>query len=292
MRARPSVCEMLNYPAAARLLIINADDFGLCHAENEGTVRSITEGLASSCSLMVPVPWSLHGIHLLKEHQFPFAVHLTLVSEYNHYRWGPVAPFDKVPSLLDESGYFPLDSCFAEQVLQADLGDVETEFRAQIEAVLSSGLKPTHLDSHYHTHELGEDIFDTTVGLALEYGLALRVSGKTAMENLQRRGYPTNDHAVLDSGGIRPKDKARVLAKRLRELPCGLSEWAVHPGIATEELKAVMADPNTENTGTSGGRQTDLDFLISKEARAIVEEEGIEILSYESLQRLWQVKQD
>jgi predicted glycoside hydrolase/deacetylase ChbG (UPF0249 family) len=54
--------SLLGYPADARLLIINADDFGMCHAVNEASLRALKEGLASSCSLMTPCPWALHAL--------------------------------------------------------------------------------------------------------------------------------------------------------------------------------------------------------------------------------------
>ena len=232
-----STCEKIGYAPDARLLIVNCDDFGLCQSQNEGTVRAIVEGIASSCSLMLPAPWSQHAINLLQEHGFPFAVHLTLVSEYRHLRWGPVAAASKVSSLLDEAGFFPLDYEFKARLPLADLTHVEMEFRAQIEAVLAAELAPTHLDSHYHTHELTEALFDVASKLAIEYGLPLRLSARWAIDKLQKVGYPTNDHAVLDSGMLRPEEKADVLRWQLRELPTGLSEWAMHPGPATEELK-------------------------------------------------------
>ena len=290
MSGSQGVCELLGYPPDARLLIVNADDFGMCHAQNEGGIRAITGGLASSCSLMVPPPWSQHASHLLRENpEIPFGVHLTAVSEYAYYRWGPVSTRDRVPSLLDESGYFPLDSRFKEVVGRSDSAELELEFRAQIEAVLAAGLRPTHLDSHYHTHELRPDIRRMTVGLALEYGMALRLgywveAGATSVE-----GYPTVDHPILDSGRIRPEEKAAVLSRRLRELPAGLTEWALHPGVATEELRAIMSGPGVQGaTGTPEGRQSDLDFITSAEAAAIVKGEGIEIISYQPLQRAWQ----
>ena len=99
--------KLLGYPADARLLIINADDFGMCHATNAAIFRSITEGVVCSTTLMVPCPWALHAMHLLVAHpEIPFGVHLTVLSDGAEYRWGPLTPRDKVPSLLDETGYF------------------------------------------------------------------------------------------------------------------------------------------------------------------------------------------
>ena len=70
--------ELLGFPADARLLIVNADDFGMCHGQNLGAIRSITEGIVSSCSLMASTPWCLHAAAFLRAHpEVPFAVHLT-----------------------------------------------------------------------------------------------------------------------------------------------------------------------------------------------------------------------
>jgi hypothetical protein len=102
-----STNELLGYSADARLLIINADDFGMCHTVNEATIQTFRNGAVTSCTLMVPCPWSLHGIRLLKENpDIPFGVHLTVVSEHPNYRWGPVAQQQEVPSLMDEKGCF------------------------------------------------------------------------------------------------------------------------------------------------------------------------------------------
>ena len=289
MARSAGACELLGYPPDARLLIINADDFGLCHAQNLGTIRSIERGLVSSCSLMVPAPWSLHAIHFLQQNpETAFGVHLTAVSEYAHYRWKPLLPAGQVPSLVDAWGYFPSDDCISDLLSTARLSELESEFRAQIEAVFAVGLQPTHLDSHYHLHECRQDIFDLAVDLGLEYGLALRVGSPAYIDRLRSLGYPTNDHMVLDSGRIEPQDKAANLGRRLRELSPGLSEWALHPGIATEELRAVMSSPRVEGvSGTPQGRQSDYDSITSSAAAEIVLKEGIRILNDRALQRRW-----
>nr|MBA2277842.1 ChbG/HpnK family deacetylase [Chloroflexia bacterium] len=49
--------SLLGYPDDARLLIINADDFGMCHATIDATLRAFREGVVSSTTLMAPCPW-------------------------------------------------------------------------------------------------------------------------------------------------------------------------------------------------------------------------------------------
>src|SRR5258708_38752814 len=89
--------SLLGYPDDARLLIINADDFGRSHASNEATLRTLKEGVVSSTSLMVPCPWALHAMHLLRDHPaISFGVHLTVICDVVQYRWGPLTSRDKV----------------------------------------------------------------------------------------------------------------------------------------------------------------------------------------------------
>ncbi len=290
MAGVPRANVLLGYLADARLLIVNADDFGMCHGQNLGAIRSITDGLVSSCSLMAPTPWCLHAAEFLRRHpDVSFAVHLTIVSEYRHYRWGPLAPPAEVPTLLDEAGNFFGDDRFDHMLTTADIGELETEFRAQIEAVKALGLEPTHLDTHYGPHEFRDDIFNLVFRLAREYGLAMRAGSPHLVRKLLEQGLPAAEHGVLDSGRIPAEEKAEVLASKLRELPAGLSEWALHPGIATDELQAVMADPRVPGvTGTPEGRQSDFDVAVSEEMARIVNEEGIQIIGYRELQQVWQ----
>ncbi|MCA9975036.1 MAG: ChbG/HpnK family deacetylase, partial [Anaerolineales bacterium] len=83
--------RLLGFPDDARLLIINADDFGMCHAVNEAIIGTLKEGIVRSTTLMVPCPWALHAMHFLADHpEIPFGVHLTVISDWVDYRWGPV----------------------------------------------------------------------------------------------------------------------------------------------------------------------------------------------------------
>lgn len=281
MQSNNQTNQLLGYPPDARLLILNTDDFGMCHSINETVIQAVRQGAASSCTLMVPCPWGLHGMHLLRENpDIPFGVHLTAVSEAVYYRWGPLTSKEKVPSLVDEAGYFYSEARIPEFLAQVNLAELEVEFRAQIEAVLAGGLNPTHVDSHCGIHTRREDIFDMTVGLAGEYGLAIRVSEPPLIEKIKRQGLPSPDYDILDSYRVETQAKPAYYFEGLRSLPAGLTEWAVHPSLATGELKAI---------GNSWPvRQADFEFLMSPETKAIIEQEGIIVLNYKPLQELWQ----
>jgi predicted glycoside hydrolase/deacetylase ChbG (UPF0249 family) len=274
--------QRLGYPADARLLIINADDFGLCHAINAAIVRSLVEGIVCSTSVMVPCPWALHALHLLGDHPaIPFGVHLTVVCEPAHHRWGPLTCREKVPSLVDETGYFYSFERIPELLAQLKLDELEVEFRAQIETVLAANLTPTHLDWHCLRGGGGAAIVNLMFRLARDYGLAMRGVDLPWIEKMQRQGLPTADHVFLDSYQLDVVDKPAQYARLLRNLPIGLSEWAVHPGFDDAEVRAIGSLGPRE-------RQTDVDFLISAEARALIQQEGITLLSYKPLQAVWQ----
>jgi hypothetical protein len=273
--------RLLGYPADARLLLINADDLGMCHAVNDAIMRSLRDGVVTSCSIMAPCAWALHALTWLQSApEVPVGVHLTAVSEQPTYRWGPIISRTDVPSLVDDAGYFYPESRITAFLARVDVAELEREFRAQIERVVGAGVQPTHLDSHCGIHIRRDDIFAMTLGLAQEYGVALRVYDQPFITQLQHQGYLTNDHPLLDSYNLATNDKAARYAHMLRTLPVGLSEWAVHPGVDTAELRAIMPD-------WWPVRQTDYDFVMSAAAREIVQEEGIILVDYTTVQAWW-----
>jgi predicted glycoside hydrolase/deacetylase ChbG (UPF0249 family) len=277
-----STNQLLGYPDEARLLIVNADDFGMCHAVNEAVMQGMLDGIIRSTTLMTPCPWAPHALRLLREHpELPFGVHLTLVCDNNdNYRWGPLASRDTVSSLVDETGAFYSYDRIPELLAGARIDEVEREFRAQIELVLTAGLKPTHIDWHCLADGRREDIYELTVTLAREHGLALRVHDRSHAERCHRVGLPANDHGVLDSYHLATSGKADRYAQLLRELPAGLSEWAVHPSTGDAEAQAIEPDGWQI-------RRADLDFVLSTEARQLIEDEGITLLDYRALQTIW-----
>lgn len=282
MSGKSQTNRLLGYPESARLLIINADDFGMCHAVNEAVIRAFPAGVLRSATLMVPCPWALQAMRFLAAHpEIAFGVELTVISEWVDYRWGPLTSREKVPSLIREDGSFYNFDQMRHFLAQVDLGELKMEFRAQIDAVLAAGLSPTHLNWHCLRLDGWDAVSEVILGLAGEYGLALRVIVPSQISRVQSLGLPTNDSGFLDSYQVDPVTKAAHYAKLLRNLPTGLTEWAIHPGLDYPELLAI------EKTDGNHIRQTDFDFLISREAKDVIENEGIILLDYRALQKVW-----
>ncbi len=126
------------------MLIVNNDDFGMYNGINVAVVRSIEDGIASSCILMAPCPAAPQAMRLLRDRpEIPFGGHLTLFCDTTNRRWGPLTAREKVPSLLAERGELFAPDQVPELLAQARLDEVEVEFRAQIAAVVDAGLAPT-----------------------------------------------------------------------------------------------------------------------------------------------------
>ncbi len=101
-----TVAERLGYPPDAKLLIVHADDFAVAHSVDAASFDALDKNAVSSASVMVPRPWLNEVAGCAKDHaSADLGLHLTLTSEWKTYRWGPVDSKDKVPSLLDSSGF-------------------------------------------------------------------------------------------------------------------------------------------------------------------------------------------
>jgi chitin disaccharide deacetylase len=124
-------------------LLVTADDFGMCHAVNAGTVRAMRQGIARSSNFLVPCPWFSEALSLAREHALPIGVHLCVTCEWDHLRWGPLT---RAPGLVDELGFF--QPRFEPLLARAKDEEIIAEYAAQIARARSLGFEPTHLDTH------------------------------------------------------------------------------------------------------------------------------------------------
>jgi predicted glycoside hydrolase/deacetylase ChbG (UPF0249 family) len=235
---------------------------------------------------MVPCPWFPEIADYAKSHpDADFGLHLTLTSERVYYRWGPVAPVDRVPSLVDQNGYFHHDWKEGQHI---DAKEVEIELRAQIERALAMGVRPTHLDSHqYRLIMNGKELFDAMLRVAHEYKLPVFVTRDWFADHpyLQASLGPNDivlDHTVTIEPEIPPEKWAEFYLIALKNLKPGVTEFVIHPGYDNDELRAATRE---RSTWGSAWRQRDYDFFTSDQFRKILAQQKIKLITWRELAR-------
>jgi len=282
-----TIAERLGHPADSKLLIIHADDLAVAHSVDVATFDALEKDAISSASVMVPSPWITEVAAYAKAHpNADLGLHLTLTSEWETYRWGSVAPVDKVQSLLDSAGTFPRD----EKVVAATAKplEVEREIRAQIDRALALGIRPTHIDSHMGALFTTPELIATYVKVARDYRLpflALRGDPHAAPQP------PLTDKdvlldAVIIAGPEVPRDQWKAFyLKSIANLKPGLTEIIVHLGRDDSELQAVTV--NHEPYG-SAWRQRDYDVVTSPEFKKALQDNHVILVTWKELQKLAQ----
>jgi predicted glycoside hydrolase/deacetylase ChbG (UPF0249 family) len=233
------LAEQLGYSPDARLVIVNADDLGLCHAANVGVYDCLRTGVVTSATLMVPCPWARDAAARYRGEDV--GVHLTVNAQWDRYRWGPIT---HSPSLLDGNGGFPrtLEDFWD----HADVDEVRRECRAQVERAILWGFDVSHLDAHMETLLLRPEFFDVYLELACDFDLPVRIADGRRPDRL---GFPARE--VAEDAGVVFVDRvlsARrlgaldTLAARLATIEPGVTEVRLHPAIDTPELRALADD--------------------------------------------------
>jgi predicted glycoside hydrolase/deacetylase ChbG (UPF0249 family) len=277
-----TTAQKLGYSADARLLIVNADDFGMCHDENEATMAGLKEGLFTSSTILVTCPWFEEAADFARNTQdADLGVHLTLTSEWARYKWGPVLGRKSGPSLVDERGY--LWSDVPEVFANDRLEEAEVELRAQIEKAIAAGIDVTHLDNHMGPLHLRADYHAIYLRLARDYHLPIRLTSRSVMRKMGFEEilaeldrleilYPDHFHV----GGPPETSKTEEYwAKVLCELKPGISEIYCHPALAREELRGCARDAEQ--------READFRFFTSEKARRLLADDGIQLIGYRTL---------
>ncbi len=286
IRKRPEpTAERLGYPAGARVLIVNADDFGMCHDQNEGVIRGLTDGLFTSSTILVTCPWFEEAAEFARSNPAAdLGVHLTLTAEWDSYKWGPVLGRRGAPSLADAGGY--LWQTVAQVYEHARLDEAEAELRAQIEKALAAGIDATHLDSHMGTLQMRADYHEIYARLASEYRVPIRLLSRSRMrdagmgailDQLDALGVVTPDHLVFN-GPPSVDETESYWTNLIRTLQQGVTELLCHPALARDELKSCAHD--------AFQREADLRYFTSEKARQLIADEGIELVGFRELRDL------
>jgi len=288
-----NLSKLLGFSENNKLLIIHADDAGLSHSENMATIQSLEEGIVNSYSIMVPCPWFFEIAQFAKQKpQFDYGIHLTLTCEWENYKFGPVVPSSKVPSLVDGNGYFYKKR---EQLLKnAILADVEKELDAQIKKALKFGLKPTHLDSHMYSVGASPQFFNIYRSLGKKYDLPIMVSkqlmemvGLNPDENIQdgdllvdKAHYGIFDY--FNSGSL-----SDYYSKVFENLVSGLNIILIHPAFDDLEMQGITI--NHPNFG-SKWRQLDFDFFTSAYSKEQLKKNDIKLVTWKDIKKIKNAK--
>ncbi|MGB2672006.1 MAG: polysaccharide deacetylase family protein [Candidatus Acidiferrum sp.] len=279
-----SLAERLGYARDAKLVIVHADDLGMTHSVNAASIKGLETGLVTSASIMVPCPWFPEIAEYAKAHpETDFGIHLTLTSERVFYRWGPVGPRDKVPSLVDSNGYFHLDWTEATRI---DAKEVELELRGQIEKAMAMGVRPTHLDSHqYRLFENGKEIFQSVLRVAHDYKLPVFMvrdwfAERPYLEAALSPGDLVVDHTVTMEPGVPPEKWAEFYIQALKNLQPGVTVFIIHLAFDDEEMRAATRE---RDTWGAAWRQRDFDYFTNEKFRALLQEENIKLVTWREL---------
>lgn len=279
-----SVAERLGYPAGSKLLILHGDDLGAAHSVDVASFDGLDRGAISSASVMMPTPWVTEVAAYARAHpKADIGIHLTLTSEWQTYRWGSVAPADKVASLLDSTGTLASDERVVGRT--ANPLDVERELRAQIERALSLGIHPTHVDSHMGALYTTPELFATYVKVAHEYHLPFR-----AVRNDPRAGRRSPftardillDATITASPQVDPNQWKAFYLNAIANLVPGLTEIVVHLGHDNAELQAVTVNHPAYG---SAWRQRDYDLVTSTEFRNALREHHVILVTWRDVQK-------
>jgi predicted glycoside hydrolase/deacetylase ChbG (UPF0249 family) len=285
----PNLAQRLGYSATDRLLIIHADDIGVCHSVNVASFDALEHGVVTCGSIMMPCPWVLEAAEYMHSHpDADLGLHLTLTSEWSVYRWRPITPQDQAAGLIDEQGYMWHE---VEGVVKhASSDEVEKEVKAQIERAQMYGMKATHVDSHMGTLFMPKYVAAYT-RQAKEHNLICMLPkptkkmialGKVMGNDVQKvyntlapQGYVFLDELVQGVDGKTLEQRRKAYYDLFRNLKPGVTEVIVHLAGNDEEVKHVMHSWETRYN----------DYLIMKDpqTKALIDQLGIKLIGYRPL---------
>ncbi|MDP6836113.1 MAG: polysaccharide deacetylase family protein [Candidatus Marinimicrobia bacterium] len=247
--------ERLGYAKDKRVLILHADDIGMCYEANVAAKDYLIGDFIQSASAMVPCPWFDEIADWYRENsEEDVGLHLALTSEWDYYRWGSVSRATDVPGLIDPDGYLWRE--VIDVVKHASGTEVEKEIRAQVERSISRGIRPGHLDTHMGTLYASTAFTEAYFKVATEYGIPAMVIEFTpeVVVRFRGEGYPIDERMIelgrnyplpkLDDFYAAPEadtyaEKKGKFYKLVQSLKPGITEIIFHPSIETPALKRI-----------------------------------------------------
>jgi predicted glycoside hydrolase/deacetylase ChbG (UPF0249 family) len=253
--------------SSRKQLVVNADDFGFTPDVNQGILEAHRRGILTATTLMANGAAFEDAVRLAGESpSLDVGCHLVLISGRSLSTGNPL-PLT-VPQLL---------TAMARRQIR-----VYDELRAQVRRIVDAGIRPTHLDTHKHTH-LAPPVLDAVARLGEEFDIPwvrrpfdfpLGLLRGRFHRVLKRHGRRTTDHFA----GFRITGRFRTagLVDLLDAIPNGSTELMCHPGRCGEALRHAR-------TRLKESREHELAALVAPEVRHALERNGIELVNYAGL---------
>lgn len=255
-------------PKAVRL-IVRGDDMGSSHTANVACVQTYKEGIVRSVEVMVPGPWFNEAAAMLAEvPDLDVGVHLTLTSEWELCKWGPITA---ARSLVDKAGrFFPMtwpnpnypNASLHEAKLSVK--EVENELRAQVQLAVEKIPRISHLSDHMMAAGSLPELKAVLEKISAEFNLPLDPLG------FQHAGG-------MGGGKATPEQKEEALLKIVTSLQPGNWLLVDHPGLDTPELRGQWH----KGYETVAQDRAGVTFAFtSDKVKKAVEERGIKLIGY------------
>jgi hopanoid biosynthesis associated protein HpnK len=285
-----------------RRLIVNADDFGFTSGVNRAIVEAHSRGIVTSSTLMANGPAFTQAVELAKRNpQLGIGCHVVLIDGE------PLLDPQRISSLTSSRRFGDGLKSFAARALagRIDDGEIFAEVAAQIGKLQASEISVSHVDTHKHTH-LFPRILRPLLRAARECGvravrnpfgprLPMRSSQLMQRPNLWTRyaqlrilgGFARRFHSTVaqevfvTTDGTLGIEVTGTLDETLfhaiaESIPEGTWEFVCHPGYNDVDLQKA-------NTRLRESRETELRVLTLPAAREILEQKGIQLISYRDL---------
>jgi predicted glycoside hydrolase/deacetylase ChbG (UPF0249 family) len=293
--------ERLGYPKGKKVIMLHADDIGMCEEANISAKRYLLNGNIQSAAAMPPCPQFEDIIKWTIDHpEIDMGLHLALTSEWKTHRWPSVLPKEQVHGLIDEQGM--LWKKVEDVVKNSNIDEISREVRAQIEKSLALGYRPSHIDTHMGTLYGHPDFAIEYLKIAMEYNIpanAIDLSNPKVAEIFKKQGYPITDELIkfmesytlpkLDFFTSAPnaktyEGKIDAFKKLINTLKPGLTEIIFHPSEDTENLKTI--------TNSWQNRVWEAKMFADSDLNKFFQDEGIIFTNWKEIMKRFEEKKD
>ncbi|HVX43824.1 MAG TPA: ChbG/HpnK family deacetylase [Mycobacteriales bacterium] len=239
-------------------LVVQGDDFGMCHAVNEGTMIGFRDGILTQTSTMSSCPWFTEAAMLAQESGISLGVHQTLTCEWDFLRWQPLTDG---ASLVGSDGTFLRTVAEARESLTHE--DAVRELTAQAEKFAACGVAFDYLDIH-----MGESAPQAYAEVSSAFGKPY-IYGPIE----SRRFASIEGLSQRDTAG-----KKSWMLDYLAGLTPGVHLLVSHCAVGGPELASLHRPGSETFRWAEEYRVADLQVVTDPEVRAAIDARGIELV--------------